>query len=105
AGIGLYRDRKRTAERRLEETTVDLSRIDDLISEVQTQVRPLARKRRRAEKHTELMSRRFTVEIALAAREMDAWRDELARLETRVTSLRSEAPEAEENVAAAQTAR
>jgi chromosome segregation protein len=105
AGIGLYRDRKRTAERRLEETTVDLSRIDDLISEVQTQVRSLARQRRRAERHTELMSRRFTVEIALAAREMDAWRDELARHEIRVAELRSLVPAADEAVAAAEAAR
>ena len=41
AGVGLYRDRKRSAERRLEETTTDLARIDDLISEVQSQVRSL----------------------------------------------------------------
>src|SRR5204862_1118049 len=34
AGVGLYRDRKRSAERRLEETTTDLARIDDLIAEV-----------------------------------------------------------------------
>jgi chromosome segregation protein len=105
AGIGLYRDRKRTAERRLEETTIDLSRIDDLISEVQTQVRSLARQRRRAERHSELMARRFTVEIALAAREMDAWRDELARLETRVAELRTAVPAGEEAVAAAEAAR
>jgi chromosome segregation protein len=105
AGIGLYRDRKRTAERRLEETTIDLSRIDDLISEVQTQVRSLARQRRRAEKHSELMARRFTVEIALAAREMDAWRDELVRLENRVAELRIAVPFGEEAVAAAEAAR
>src|SRR5512134_801361 len=47
AGVGLYRDRKRSTERRLEETAVDLGRLDDLISEVQTQVRSLARQRRR----------------------------------------------------------
>ena len=105
AGVGLYRDRKRTAERRLEETTVDLSRIDDLISEVQTQVRSLARQRKRAERHAEIVSRRFTVEIALAAREMDAWRDELARLEIRVRALRTEVPAAEEATAAAEAAR
>jgi chromosome segregation protein len=105
AGIGLYRDRKRTAERRLEETTVDLSRIDDLISEVQTQVRSLARQRRRAERHSELMARRFTVDIALAAREMDAWRDELARLEVRVAELRQAVPASEEAVAAGEAAR
>ena len=105
AGIGLYRDRKRTAERRLEETSVDLSRIDDLISEVQTQVRSLARQRKRAERHAELAARRFTVEIALAAREMDAWRDELARLEGRVAELRTSVPAAEESVAATEAAR
>ncbi|MDO8500716.1 MAG: chromosome segregation protein SMC [Gemmatimonadaceae bacterium] len=105
AGVGLYRDRKRSTERRLEETAVDLGRLDDLISEVQTQVRSLARQRRRAEKHVELMKRRFTVEVALAAREMDAWRGELEHLETRVAQLRQEAPAAEESVAAAEAAR
>src|SRR5919107_2093454 len=70
AGVGLYRDRKRSTERRLEETAVDLGRLDDLIAEVQTQVRSLARQRRRAEKNVEIMTRRFTVDIALASREM-----------------------------------
>jgi chromosome segregation protein len=105
AGVGLYRDRKRSTERRLEETTVDLGRLDDLISEVQTQVRSLARQRRRAERHVELNTRRFTVEIALASREMAAWRGELDRLEKRVAELRTEAPRAEESVAAAEAAR
>src|SRR5919205_2915799 len=80
AGVGLYRDRRRTTERRLEETTADLQRLDDLIGEVQSQVRSLARQRKRAERYAELMQRRFTVEIALAAREMEAWQGELARL-------------------------
>ncbi|MEO8192267.1 MAG: chromosome segregation protein SMC [Gemmatimonadales bacterium] len=105
AGVGLYRDRKRSTERRLEETAVDLGRLDDLISEVQTQVRSLGRQRKRAEKNVELMKRRFTIEIALAAREMDAWRGELDRLETRVAELRHTAPQAEESVAAAEAAR
>jgi chromosome segregation protein len=105
AGVGLYRDRKRSTERRLEETAVDLGRLDDLIAEVQTQVRSLARQRRRAERHVELTKRRFTVDLARASREMDAWRDELALLEGRVAELRTEAPIAEENVAAAEAAR
>src|SRR5678809_689304 len=84
AGVGLYRDRRRTAERRLEETTVDLQRLDDLITEVQSQVRSLARQRRRAERYAELNTRRFTVELALAKREMEAWHGELHRLDERV---------------------
>ena len=105
AGVGLYRDRRRTAERRLEETTVDLQRLDDLISEVQSQVRSLARQRKRAERHSELMGRRFTIEIALAKREMEAWHDELKRLEDRVHALRESGPQAEQAVAAAEQAR
>src|ERR687890_546156 len=92
AGVGLYRDRRRTTERRLEETTGDLQRLDDLINEVSSQVRSLARQRKRAERHGELTARRFTVELAPAAREMEAWREELARLESRLSELREQLP-------------
>ena len=105
AGVGLYRDRRRTTERRLEETTVDLQRLDDLITEVQSQVRSLARQRKRAERHSELTARRFTIEIALAKREMEAWHDELQRLGERVSELREAAPRSEEAVRAAEQAR
>src|SRR5207237_434389 len=105
AGVGLYRDRRRTTERRLEETTVDLQRLDDLVNEVQSQVRSLSRQRKRAERYAELMARRFTVEIGLARREMKAWTEELRRLEERVTELRDSVPRLEEAVAAAEQAR
>ena len=105
AGVGLYRDRRRSTERRLEETTVDLSRLDDLISEVQSQVRSLSRQRKRAERGAELTARRFTVEITLAAREMEVWHDELARLEERVSALRAQAPGADGAVLAGEQMR
>ncbi|HEY6826397.1 MAG TPA: chromosome segregation protein SMC [Gemmatimonadaceae bacterium] len=105
AGVGLYRDRRRTAERRLEETTVDLQRLDDLITEVQSQVRSLARQRRRAERFSELNTRRFTVELALAKREMEAWHGELQRLDARVHELRETAPRVEQAVNDAEAAR
>ncbi len=105
AGVGLYRDRKRSAERRLEETATDLSRIDDLIAEVQSQVRSLARQRKRAERHSELMARRFTLEVAHASREIDAWRGDLLRLEERVATLRSQVPAEEERLRNAESAR
>ncbi len=105
AGVGLYRDRRRSAERRLEETTVDLARLDDLVTEVQSQVRSLARQRRRAERHAELTARRFQVELSLATREMASWRDELAALERRVVELQAGVPEAEARIAAAEAHR
>ncbi|MGH7694597.1 MAG: AAA family ATPase, partial [Gemmatimonadaceae bacterium] len=105
AGVGLYRDRKRSAERRLEETTLDLARLDDLISEVQTQVRSLARQRKRAERFAEMNARRFAVDLTLAAREMAAWQQELAALELRVAELRQSTPNAEARVLEAERAR
>jgi chromosome segregation protein len=105
AGVGLHRDRRRTTERRLEETTGDLQRLDDLINEVSSQVRSLARQRKRAERHAEIMTRRFTVELSLAAREMEAWREELGRLETRVTELRTQLPATEAATIEAENAR
>jgi chromosome segregation protein len=92
AGIGLYRDRRRSTERRLEETTQDLARLDDLINEVQSQVRSLARQRKRAERHAELMERRFAVELTLASRDMASWREELALLEQSLVGLREAVP-------------
>ena len=105
AGVGLYRDRRRSAERRLEETTVDLARLDDLINEVQSQVRSLARQRRRAERHAELMARRFQVEISLATREMAAWREELAALDDRLAELQLDVPGGEDAIAQAELLR
>ena len=105
AGVGLYRDRRRTTERRLEETTGDLQRLDDLINEVSSQVRSLSRQRRRAERHSEIMVRRFTVELSLAARSMEAWRGELGRLDIRVAELREQLPAAESGMADAELAR
>ncbi|MES2177291.1 MAG: chromosome segregation protein SMC [Gemmatimonadota bacterium] len=105
AGVGLYRDRRRTTERRLEETTGDLQRLDDLINEVSSQVRSLARQRRRAERHAEIMARRYTIELSVAARSMEAWREELVRLEVRVAELRELLPATEAGMAEAELAR
>jgi chromosome segregation protein len=96
AGVGLYRDRRRSTERRLEETTVDLSRLDDLIEEVQSQVRALSRQRKKAERSVELTARRFTVDVTLAARELESWADELMQLHTRLEELREAVPAAAE---------
>jgi chromosome segregation protein len=105
AGVGLYRDRRRSTERQLEATSGDLVRIDDLTSEVQTQVRSLLRQRNRAEKHAGLTTRRFAVELTLASREMAAWHTELTELDTRLGTLREALPGRHEAVRLAESAR
>ena len=87
AGIGLYRDRKHSTERRLEETAVDLQRVDDLIAEVQSQIRSLARQRGRAERHGKLSEEKFAVQITLAHRLLDRISDEMREMESRFAEL------------------
>ncbi|HVH10513.1 MAG TPA: chromosome segregation protein SMC [Gemmatimonadales bacterium] len=71
AGIGVYRDRKASTERRLEETAGDLARLEDLVSEVQTQVRSLARQRGKAERYVKMIEERRAVALTLVRRELE----------------------------------
>ena len=68
AGISLYRDRKHSTERRLEETHQDLQRVEDLIAEVQSQLRSLARQKGKAERHVKLTEEKFALQLTLAQR-------------------------------------
>jgi len=94
AGIGLYRDRKHSTERRLEETAVDLQRVDDLVSEVQSQIRSLARQRGKAERHAKLSEEKFTVQLTLARRLLDHLAGEAAGMEARFAQLADLLPSA-----------
>ena len=68
-------------------------------------MRSLSRQRKKAERHVELNAARFNLELTLASRDMASWRDELARLETQVAALRTQAPESERAVTAAEQQR
>ena len=94
AGIGLYRDRKRSTERRLEETSADLARLEDLISEVQTQVRSLARQRGKAERYGKMIDERFGIALTLVRRELEDFDLALGALGVRATELAAGMPAA-----------
>src|SRR6476659_7990442 len=87
AGIGLYRDRKHSTERRLAETATDLQRVEDLIAEVQSQIRSLARQRGKAERHARLTEEKFAVQVTLARRLLERLSEEAAGMETRYGEL------------------
>ncbi len=105
AGIGLYRDRKHSTERRLEETGQDLQRVEDLISEVQSQIRSLARQKGKAERHTKLTEEKFAVQLTLARRQLEGIEERLAHHGARREALATELPEARETLAARELAR
>jgi len=94
AGIGLYRDRKKSTERRLEETAADLARLEDLIAEVQTQVRSLARQRGRAERYGKMIEERFGIAMTLVRRELEDFDLSLGSLGVRARELAEALPAA-----------
>jgi len=71
AGIGKYKDRRKSAGRRLERAEVDLQRLEDLMGEVESKVRSLARQKGKAERWGELRRRRLEAEVSVARRQLE----------------------------------
>ncbi len=94
AGLGLFRERRRSTERRLEETTADLAQLEQVVAEVETRVRSLARQRRRTERHEELLARRYQLVAALARLEVAAGDDARRLVDERRAALAVELPAA-----------
>ncbi len=82
SGIGKYKDRRKTALRRLERAEADLERLEDLIGEVQRKVRSLARQKGKAQRYQELRKRRLSVEVAVARNELEAVTERLDEIAT-----------------------
>lgn len=101
AGIGKYKDRRKAALRRLERAENDLQRLQDVISEVESKVRSLARQKGRAERYLTLRGRRLDVEVAVVRQQLDTLGARLAEV-TRV--LAGEVPEGQGMAAEVQTA-
>src|SRR4051812_49090923 len=99
AGIGLYRDRKHSSERRLEETAQDLQRVEDLIAEVQSQIRSLARQKGKAERHAKLTEEKYAVQLPLARRHLDRLTTEVADMDARYAELSEQLPSARQRLA------
>ncbi|HEX7048702.1 MAG TPA: AAA family ATPase [Longimicrobiales bacterium] len=103
AGVGRYKDRRRAAQRRLESSEADLARLEDLISEVESKVRGLARQRRRAQRYEEMRARRLALEVTLAAMEIEALRRDLDATTARLDTLERDEPGARAELSAAET--
>jgi len=101
AGIGKYKDRRKAASRRLERAETDLQRLDDVIAEVQTKVRSLARQKGKAERYLEYRERRLRVEVAVVRHQLETL---TSRLEEVERELEGDTREGEGIVAELQTA-
>ena len=81
AGIGKYKDRRKAASRRFERAELDLQRLDDVIVEVETKVRSLARQKGKAQRYQTLRDRRLAVEVAVVRHQLDTLRERLHEVE------------------------
>jgi chromosome segregation protein len=99
AGIGLYRDRKESTERRLAETATDLQRLEDLLAEVQSQIRSLARQKGKAERHARLMEEKFAVQLTLAQRLLEETAERQGGMRSRHEQLAGALPALREELA------
>ncbi|MDH3255036.1 MAG: AAA family ATPase, partial [Acidobacteriota bacterium] len=90
AGITKYKDRRRIAEFKLEETKANLSRLDDIVSEVERSVRSLKRQAGAARRFQARRDEyRELLEIVLLARWSELW-SRLGDLETRIAEATNE---------------
>jgi len=103
AEVGRYKDRRRTALRRLDQAHADLQRLDDVIGEVASKVRSLARQRGRATKFGELRERRLVLEVAVATDTLDAMEVRLLDAERALEQAQRTRPEAEAALARDET--
>ena len=81
AGIGKYKDRRKAATRRLERAEMDLQRLEDVISEVHSKVRSLARQKGKAQRYIEYRQRRLDVEVAVVRHQVETLRLRLSGVE------------------------
>ncbi|HSH00775.1 MAG TPA: chromosome segregation protein SMC, partial [candidate division Zixibacteria bacterium] len=72
AGITKYKQRKRAALRKLEATEQDLQRLQDIVSEVKTQVNSLSRQMKKAERYQQTHTELKSLELAVAKVTLDA---------------------------------
>lgn len=104
AGIGKYKDRRRAALRRLETSEADLQRLEDVIAEVRSKVRSLARQKGKAQRYRELRKRRLDIEVAVARFDLAGLDARLAGVEAALEEGREEAAGMAAGLAAAEAA-
>ncbi|MGM9570097.1 MAG: chromosome segregation protein SMC [Phascolarctobacterium sp.] len=86
AGIAKYRLRKKDALRRLDDTATNLTRINDIRSEVEAQVEPLAKAAEKTARYNELSDELRLCQLSVLLRKLDNMESLKQTLEARKAS-------------------
>lgn len=74
AGIVKYRTRKQESEKKLEHTKLNLLRINDILSEIETNIEPLKQQSEKAKKYLNLKEELKNIEIGLFIYNIDKYK-------------------------------
>ena len=80
AGIVKYRVRKLEAEKKLEQTKVNLLRINDILSEIEVNIEPLKVQSEKAKKFLSLREELKNIEIGLFLHNIDSYKERIAEV-------------------------
>ncbi len=87
AGISRYRQRRQLAERKMVSTEQNLERVDDIVSEVERQMRSLRRQAKKAERFREYRDEARQIAVLVALFDYLELKDGLEQQRTQVESL------------------
>ena len=90
AGISKFKARKVEAERRLERTNDNLSRVQDIIGEVERQLGPLKHQAENAKKYLDFKEKLKHFEVNNYIYQFDNASDQKAKIQTRIDGLSEE---------------
>lgn len=100
AGIVKYRTRKVEAEKKLDQTKLNLLRINDILSEIEANIDPLRLQSEKAKKYLSLREELKSIEIGLFLYNIDIYKEKIAEIlkDTEIFSSQKEAEENKQNV-------
>lgn len=104
AEVGRYKDRRRTALRRLDQAEQDLKRLEDVLGEVRSKVRALGRQRGKARRYAELRELRLQLEVAVAGARLRVLESQLGVAEEDLAGRQQRRPELETALQSQETA-
>lgn len=90
AGVVKYKRRKDDALRKLEKTHDNMSRVNDIISELEVQVNPLKEQKENAIKYNELNKKLESIEVALITKEITTINFEYQNNKERIEKINNE---------------
>ena len=80
AGIVKYRVRKQDSEKKLEQTKLNLLRINDILSEIETSIEPLQEQAEKARKYLDLREELKSIEVGLFVHNINVDKEKLEQI-------------------------